>query len=490
VATVSDTGLVTAVGDGEATVTATSAADPTKTDDCLVTVTTPVASVTIDPTELTLKPGDTETLAATVLPPTASNPAVVWKSSAEGVATVSGNGPMATVTAVAAGSATITVASVENPLATATCDVAVAVVIPTVPLAGGASHVLGVKAGGSLWAWGFDGYGQLGDGGSDTQRAPVQVGGVAGGWAAVSANSYYTMAIRTDGSLYAWGWNQYGQLGDGTNTDQPLPVLVGMDADWVSVSAGYGHALAVKADGSLWAWGSNDSGQLGLGNTQNQNVPTKVDAADDWAAVAAGGSYSLAIKKDGSLWAWGKNDLGQLGLGDNTNKNVPIKLDGENEWSDVSASYEYALAIKKDGSLWAGGINDYYQLGLGNTVNRNTPQPVGGTNDWALVATGRYHALAVKKNGDLWAWGRNLYGQLGFGDYGSTTSRTVPTRIVTDSGWVAVAAGGYSNRSMGIKEDGSLWTWGLNQYGQLGDGTNANRYVPTKIGDGWLVPAE
>jgi hypothetical protein len=197
--------------------------------------------------------------------------------------------------------------------------------------------------------------------------------------------------------------------------------------NWSSVSAGNcWHTIAIKTDGTLWVWGDNFYGQLGLGDTTNRYTPTKVGTDTNWAYVSAGCANTIAIKTDGTLWAWGWNYTGQLGLGDTTNRYTPTQVGSDTNWAYVSAGDSHTVAIKKDGTLWAWGDNFYGQLGLGDTTDRYTPTLVGSDTNWAYVSAGLYHTIAIKTNGTLWAWGRNNFGQLGLGD---TTNRYSPTLV-------------------------------------------------------------
>jgi len=288
----------------------------------------------------------------------------------------------------------------------------------------------------------------------------------------VSAGANHTVAIKTDGSLWAWGDNRYGQLGDGTwsSIGETInsPTRVGTDNNWASISAGFNNrTVAIKTDGSLWAWGAN---LVGSGSIA---TPTRVGTDNNWASVSTGSNHTVAMKTDGSLWAWGDNSFGQLGLGDTTYRNTPTRVGTDNNWASVFARWNSTFAMKTDGSLWAWGSNSSGQLGLGDTTDRNTPTRVGTDNNWASISAGR----AIKTDGSLWAWGHNGYSQLGLGD---TTDRNTPTRVGTDSNWEIVFAGG--SYTMAIKTDGSLWAWGGNNSGELGLGdSSGGEYVPTQV---------
>jgi alpha-tubulin suppressor-like RCC1 family protein len=479
VATVSN-GVVTGVAAGAATITVATV-DGNKTATCAVTVNTTnvaVTGVSLNKTATSLAVGGQEQLIPTIQPSNATNQNVTWASSDNSIATVN-NG---LVTGVVAGTAIITVSTVDGGK-TATCVVTVTTPMTFATIAAGYEHSIALLADGSLWAWGKNEYGQLGDGATTDRNTPVQVG-IDKNWTAVSAGFNHTLAIKADGSLWAWGRNFYGQLGDGTYTDRNAPVQVGIDKDWTAVSARRYCTLAIKADGSLWAWGYSYDGQLGIGTsntTTTQRTPVQVGTAKDWAAVSAGYYHTLALKADGSLWAWGKNEEGQLGLGDTTDRNTPVQIGIDKDWTAVSAGFNHTLAIKSDGSLWAWGYNYDGQLGIGNTTTtQRTPVQVGIDKDWAAVSAGRYCTLAIKSDGSLWAWGYNYYGQLGIGN--TTTKQRTPVQVGIDKDWAAVSTGQYS--TLAIKSDGSLWAWGDNRTGQLGLGDTTDRNTPAQVGAG------
>ena len=356
-------------------------------------------------------------------------------------------------------------------------------------------NTLALKRDGTLWSWGLNDYGQLGRGSADVVAAPtpLQVGR-RHDWTAVSAGYGDSFALRSDGTLWAWGNNQDfgGNLGLGLGgrvtvygitvpRDRWSPTRVGHADDWVGVFAGFQHAVATKEDGSLWGWGANFYGALGpQGSTSLDVVPTEVGSGRDWATGAAGGDFSLAVKEDGSLWATGINMYGNLGLGDSADRHQLTRVGSTRDWAAVSAGLGYALALRKDGSLWAWGGNDFGQLGVGDTTPRRSPTQVGSETDWAAASCLGHHSLALKRDGTLWAWGENSFGQLGVGD---TADRHSPTQVGDSRDWAAIAPGSAdSYHSLALRRDGTLWAWGLNKYGQLGLGDTTDRHSPARVG--------
>ncbi|MDO7854505.1 RCC1 domain-containing protein, partial [Hymenobacter convexus] len=281
----------------------------------------------------------------------------------------------------------------------------------------GGNHSLSIHPDGTLWAWGNNASGQLGNGAiGGINPTPTQVG-TATNWASVSAGSVHTLAVRTDGTLWAWGSNSNGQLGTGGGSSA-TPVQVGAATNWASVSAGSVHSLAVRTDGTLWAWGNNASGQLGTGGGNGNNpTPTQVGAATSWASVSAGANHSLAVRTDGTLWAWGNNASGQLGnnaIGGSSA--TPVQVGADTNWASVSAGSNHSLAVGTDGALWAWGSNSNGQLGNGTVgASYSIRRQVGTATNWASVSAGNAHTLAVRTDGTLWAWGTNASGQLGTG---------------------------------------------------------------------------
>jgi alpha-tubulin suppressor-like RCC1 family protein len=379
-------------------------------------------------------------------------------------------------------------------------------------VAGGFWHTVGIRPDGTLWAWGYNAFGQIGDGTTTDKAVPQQIGG---GYASVAAGWNHTVAVRADGTLWAWGSNDFGQLGDGTTTQQNSPKQIG--TGYASVAAGSSHTVAVKTNGTLWAWGSNADGQLGDGTTTQQNSPKQIGTG--YATVAAGIVHTLAVKTDGTLWAWGRNGEGQLGDGTNKWRNAPmqvgsgyasvaaggthsaaVKVDGTLlEWGNrftpgeqtppiqvgsgyasVAAGYWQTVALKTDGTIWAWGNNAWGQLGDGTIAWRFDPVLIG--SEYTSVAMGYGHSMAVRTDGTLLTWGWNIHGQLGDG---TTTTQYAPKQIGIK--YASVAAG--YGHTVGVKVDGTLWAWGRNSEGRLGDGTMTWRSAPVQIGVGYASVA-
>ena len=345
----------------------------------------------------------------------------------------------------------------------------------TAAFAPGQKHTLALMTDGSLWGFGINNYGQLGNGVYSLNNDPMRIG-TENDWASVSTGVWHTLALKTDGRMYAWGYDYWGEFGNGATgiSHSPLPVRVGTETGWTNVAAGYEHSLALKANGSLWAWGRNSNGELGTGVNSPRNYPVQLQGV--WDKLAAGYFHTLALRPSGSLYVWGDNDYGKLGDGTTVARYTPVWIKYDEYFSDAAASYFHSIALNLDGSLWAWGRNHYGQLGDGTTTDIRVPLRIGAENDWAAVAAGEYHTLALKTDGSLWAWGRNNYGQLGDG---TTLDSYEPLRVGAANDWEAVAAGGY--HTLARKTDGSLWAWGLNDYGQLGDCTRINRPQPTEV---------
>ncbi|MDL1978671.1 MAG: M64 family metallo-endopeptidase [Deltaproteobacteria bacterium] len=295
---------------------------------------------------------------------------------------------------------------------------------------------------------------------------------VAGGY------HYHTIAVKTDSTVWAWGANWDGQLGDGTTTDSSLPVQVSGLADVSAIAGGGSYTIALKTDGTVWAWGHNLHGQLGDGTTTDRSTPVQVSGLADVSAIAGGGSHTIALKTDGTVWAWGYNWHGQLGDGTTTDSSLPVQVSGLADVSAIAGGSYHTIVLKADGTVWAWGYNGSGQLGDGTTTDRSTPVQVSGLADVAAIAGGYSHTIALKTDGTIWAWGWNEYGQLGDG---TTTDRSSPVQVSGLSDVAAIAAGGH--HTIVLKADGTVWAWGYNGSGQLGDGTTTHSSMPVQVVD-------
>lgn len=296
-------------------------------------------------------------------------------------------------------------------------------------------------------------------------------------WVKVSSKGNSTIAIKNNGTLWAWGLNNSGQLGDGTNINRSIPVQIGTSNNWKHISAGYTSCYAIKNDGTLWAWGYNGAGHLGDGTLINRNVPTQIGTSNDWKIVEAGNYSILALKNNGTLWAWGNTLSGPLGNGTLNNSTVPIQIGTNNDWKEIANNDKHRLALKTNGTLWAWGYNQYGELGNGSTSTTFTLSPIqiGSDNTWKEISVGQSHSMGIKNDGTLWGWGFNLDGRIGDG---TNINKSIPTQITSENNWLVICAG--QSSTYAIKNDSSLWAWGYNQYGDLGDGTNVTKFIPTQ----------
>ena len=298
------------------------------------------------------------------------------------------------------------------------------------------------------------------------------------------ANRYFsTSNFSANNTLWAWGNNSIGQLGLGDTTNRSSLVQVGLLNYWTRVSCGYNYfSLGVQSPGTLWSWGGNSYGQLGVNTsgTNNTYSPVQVGALNTWTQVAAGNSHWLAIQSNGTLWSCGYNNNGQLGNNSTTTYSSPIQIGAVNIWTQTAAGNFSSYALQQPGTLWAWGFNNYGQLGL-NTASASVSSPaqVGLLSNWTQISVNSTsaHALALQSNGTLWAWGYNVYGQLG---NSNTTNYSSPLQIGALTVWTQIAAGGYSGYA--IQSNGTLWAWGLNSQGQLGLNTTVGVSSPIQIG--------
>ena len=345
-------------------------------------------------------------------------------------------------------------------------------------LAAGSMHTVALKSDGSVVAWGYNGQFQLCDETNTKRLSPVAVAGLGAGESIGLAASSHTVSIRPSGVVQSCGANNFGQLGRGNTFDSSsmlaIPDLV--DILVIGVSAGGGHTVALKSDGTLLALGYNQSGQLGDGTTTNRLTPVAVQGLVDVAAVSAGGQHTLALKSDGTVAAWGANYVGQLGNGTTTASLLSQTVPSLSGIAAVAAGSDYSLALKSDGTVLSWGSNTSGQLGDGTAINRSVPVAVVGASGVIALAAGQDHTVALRSDGTVITWGGNYYGQLGDG---SVTSSLSPMVVPGLENVVAVSAG--AGFTLALKADGTVVGWGYNGYGQLGDGTTTDRLSPVAV---------
>jgi alpha-tubulin suppressor-like RCC1 family protein len=327
-------------------------------------------------------------------------------------------------------------------------------------ISSGFAHSVAVRQNGTVWAWGCNNCGQLGDNSTVSKSSPVSVVGGFTDWCQIAGGYKQSLAIRQNGSAWGWGCNGTGQLGDNTTVTKSSPVsVVGGFTNWCQISS-VQHTLGVRTNGTLWAWGPDGNGALGINAAGNFSSPVSVVGGfTDWCQASAGGEaadnagFSFAVRQNGTLWAWGAAGSGNLGNNCNINISSPVSVvGGFTDWCQVSASIyfpSFGVAVRQNGTAWAWGCNNNGQLGTDNTTNRSSPvSVVGGFTDWCQISAGRHHSLAVRQNGTAWAWGYAGTGNLG---NNCNTNRSSPVSVVggfTD--WHEVSGG--HNSSLGLRK--------------------------------------
>jgi len=350
-----------------------------------------------------------------------------------------------------------------------------------------ASTVCGIKTDDSLWCWGLNGGGQVGDGTSGTNReSPTPVSG-GGAWESVSIGDGSSCGIKTDDTLWCWGSDHRGRLGNGATGSVSLPGPISGGGAWRSVSVRRTTACGIKTDNTLWCWGENDFGQRGDANTTTeQQVPLQVFPALNWSIVSVEGTSTCAITVQGVRYCWGDNGSGQLGSSTAPDpQGVPVQTASSDRWVAVSMNSDSACAIRIDGRLFCWGNNPNILAQNSGSFTADTPTQVHGGGTWKkIVVAGGYtaHACGIKSDDTLWCWGYNGTGQLG---NGSTSTSYIPVQVGTAT-WSEVSGGGTfingSYSTCGIQTNGSLWCWGSDDDGKLGNGaTTGNQLSPVNI---------
>jgi alpha-tubulin suppressor-like RCC1 family protein len=342
-------------------------------------------------------------------------------------------------------------------------------------LGAGMGYTAGLSTDGHVYAWGDNTYGQLGATVPGASAVPLPVTGISN-VRALAAGGYHVAALIQDGTVWAWGNNSYGQLGQGefsAKGARPLPVpgLSGIRA----LSSGYLFSLATHVDGSVWWWGHV--------NNANHATLQQVQGISSVTQAAAGFEHALAVREDGTVWGWGSNKAGQVGSGDKAAmENTPVQVQGLDQAVQVSAGYVHSLALRADGTVWAWGTNSFGQLGVGVASTRvplqvkGLPVPANGSAGIKAIVAGIYDSIVVYADGSVWAWGANSYGQLG---NGTLARADAPSPMQLKGRAVGAASG--NGHVVVLMDDGSAYAIGNNGTGQLGNNTRRNALQPVQV---------
>lgn len=386
--------------------------------------------------------------------------------------------------------------STKHRLALATAVVALALpsaahaAADVVSIWGGARGTVVKKSDGTVWTWGANFGGKLGVGASSTNLArmivPAEVHGPGdvgffNSVTAIMGGEAHNVALKSDGTVWAWGINVFGQLGNGNTTEAHNPVQTIGLSNIVSLGGRGYHTLAVDSGGAIWGWGWNSAGELGAGNTNFTAVPVKVIGLSNPAAVSAGYKFSIALMSDGTVFQWGHGRV-------IANSYAPGQTPGLSNIIAISAGWDHALALRSDHTVWSWGQNGVGEIGDGTTNNRPTPVQVIGLSNIVAVSGGDWHSSALASDSTIWKWGRNDVGQLGNGTADGANNyipHPLPAKIQLDNNGtpftniVMVAARDWHN--IVVKADGSVWQWGANDQGQCGDNTQIDRWRPVQV---------
>jgi alpha-tubulin suppressor-like RCC1 family protein len=357
-------------------------------------------------------------------------------------------------------------------------------------VAAGALHSLALKSNGTVWAWGNNGNGQLGNGTYTNSSTPVQVYGLTN-VKRIAAGGRLSLAVKTDGTVWAWGYNLYG-LGNGMTQSYYVfqvssltdiqEIIVGT-ADAGSTNSYSCYVIALKTDGTVWGWGYNADGELGDGTTVNKTTPVQVKNLTGVTAISTWCNHILTLKNDGTVWAWGANGSGQLGNGNTTTFSVPVQVYWITDVVSISAGTNFSIAKKSDGTVWVWGGNQNGDFGNGNTNGSLIPTQSYNLESYTSFTSGYWCSHGLTSSGSGWSWGYNYWGGLGDGTsyYNGTSGvyKNIPVQISGLSEITCFSAG--LNFTLAVKSDGTVWGWGYNGSGQLGDGSVTSRYSPVQV---------
>ena len=339
----------------------------------------------------------------------------------------------------------------------------------------------------TYWSWGSANYGQLGTGNVNNKSSPIQI---TGKWNSVGGHRFGGTGVREDGTLWTWGLNTDGQLGLNNRTVKYDPAQVGTDTDWATATQSDGKdQYFIKTDGTMYAVGYNQNARLGISETTHTRISSPVQMpGTTWKWVMSAGAGAHAIKTDGTLWGWGMGTDGRIGINDAENYSSPKQLPGT-DWAWVSESEVITIATRTDGTLWTWGQNSGYGgLGHNNRTNYSSPRQIPGTWSYAennqIASQNEQVCAAIKGDGTLWMWGYNHTGALGQNSPMPAGSRSSPVQVGTETTWNGIEIGGTDPTVIASKSDGTLWAWGFAGEGRFGTNNNTPQSSPVQIGSG------
>jgi alpha-tubulin suppressor-like RCC1 family protein len=377
---------------------------------------------------------------------------------------------------------------------------------------GGARGTIALKSDGTVWTWGANlPGGKLGIGDTVNSRMliPMEVHGAGNvdylhSVTAIMGGEVHNVALKSDGTVWTWGFNFQGGLGDGTTNDSALPIQAGLNCNppLTNVTKLGGRTywnLAVRTDGSMWAWGMGTSGQLGNGAATNCTSPVQVANSQPGGAVnspkqvSCGYTYGVALLTNGTVWTWGTGIHGELGNGTTGSSFTPVQVTGLSNITAISSGWKHTLALRADGTVWGWGFNSHGELGDGTSSNQSNAVQTLNVSNIVAISGGDYNSIALRSDGTVWKWGVNDVGELGFGTNDNTLAGVVndsmvhafPAQVIQDTfgnpftNVVLVANRDYHN--IAAKADGSVWMWGANDQGQCGVGTTNDLYRPSPV---------